>query len=275
MSLDPTQTKSLRKKHEAAYYKRFRQLKGQLRTAIEERDVLHLGSQRVRNAAPNPREYQFLSDSEKRRRFEAWLQKQIDNGVLVVENPDAVRRGNHYSAQYLRKAYSKGAQDAGKELRSRGVDVQQESVADVFNTPVHRQKLEQLHTRVFENLNGITSDMSDEIGDELAEALSEGLNPRDAARNINDRVDKVGITRARLLGRTEIIHAHAEGTLDRLGREGFEEVQADVEWSTAGDSRVCPICASLQGNTYTLEEARGKLPAHPSCRCAWLPVTNS
>jgi SPP1 gp7 family putative phage head morphogenesis protein len=273
MSTDPTKTKTLRSEHEAEYYNRFRQLKGQLRTAIVERDTLHLGAQQARNAQPNPRDYKFLSDAEKRKRFEAWLGKQIDDGVLVVENPDSARQGNHYSAPYIRKAYAKGVRHAGIEARKQGVDVDEESLNQVFNAPVHRQKLEQLHTRVFENLNGITSDMSDEIGDELATALSEGKNPRRAASAINDRVDKVGLTRARLLARTEIIHAHAEGTLDRLGRDGFEQVTADVEFSTAGDSRVCSICASLGGNTYTLEEARGRLPVHPQCRCAWLPIT--
>jgi SPP1 gp7 family putative phage head morphogenesis protein len=272
MSADPTKTKTLRSEHESEYYNRFRQLKGQLRTAIVERDTLHLGAQRARNAQPNPRDYKFLSDAEKRKRFEAWLGKQIDNGVLVVESPDGARQGNHYSAPYIRKAYAKGVRHAGIEARKRGYDVDEESLADIFNTPVHRQKLEQLHTRVFENLNGITADMSDEIGDELATALSEGTNPRRAASSINDLVDKVGLTRARLLARTEIIHAHAEGTLDRLGRDGFEKVTADVEFSTAGDSRVCSICASLGGNTYTLEEARGRLPVHPQCRCAWLPI---
>jgi hypothetical protein len=262
MSTDPTQTKTLRQKHEAEYYKRLRQLKGQLKKAVRERDVLHLGSQRARNAAPDPRDYKFISDAEKRRRFEAWLQKQIDNGVLVVENMDGVRNGKHYSAPYIRKAYAKGVQDAGIELRKRGYDADKQNLEDIFNLPVHQDKLARLHTRVFENLEDITTDMSDEIGDELTKALSEGLNPRVAASNINDRVDKIGITRARLLGRTEIIHAHAEGTLDRLGREGFDKVEADVEW----------ICASLQGNTYTIEEARGKLPRHPSCRCAWLPI---
>jgi len=71
------------------------------------------------------------------------------------------------------------------------------------------------------------------------------------------------------------IRAEIEGTLDRLDREGFDRVEVDVEFSTAGDARVCPICAGLQGNTYTISEARGRVPQHPGCRCAFLPVVDS
>jgi hypothetical protein len=57
-----------------------------------------------------------------------------------------------------------------------------------------------------------------------------------------------------------------------LGTGAFTTVEADVEHQTAGDSRVCPQCASLQGTRYTIAEARGVVPVHPRCRCAWKPV---
>jgi hypothetical protein len=41
---------------------------------------------------------------------------------------------------------------------------------------------------------------------------------------------------------------------------------------TAGDDRVCPICEDLEGITYTVEEASSVIPAHPNCRCAFVPV---
>jgi SPP1 gp7 family putative phage head morphogenesis protein len=275
MSSDPTRTKTLRDEHSREYGRRFRELKGEIRTAIEDRDVLHLGRQRARNAAPNPRQYQFLTDEAKQERFEDWVGRQIDDDILVVQSSRKVRNGEHYSGPFIRKAYAKGLRDAGVELRKRGVDVSQETLEDVFTVPAHREKLQRLHTRVFENLDDITEDMSDEVSDTLSESLSQGHNPRKAARNLNERVDTVGLTRSRLLARTEIINAHAEGTLDRLDREGFDRVEVDVEFSTAGDARVCPICAGLRGNTYTISEARGRVPQHPGCRCAFLPVVDS
>ena len=74
------------------------------------------------------------------------------------------------------------------------------------------------------------------------------------------------------LARTEVINAYTEGTLDSYERLGVEEVQGRAEWSTAGDDRVCPQCAGMEGAVFTIREARGLIPLHPNCRCAWLPV---
>ena len=45
-----------------------------------------------------------------------------------------------------------------------------------------------------------------------------------------------------------------------------------VEWSTTGDERVCPKCKPLGGMVLKIKEAKGMLPRHPNCRCAWIPA---
>jgi len=270
---DPTRTKTLRGDFASACNTRFRSLKGDIREALVDLDVLQLGSQRALNQAPTPRDYQFLSDAEKRERFQAWLREQIDTGVLEPTDGDAVRRGEHWTAQYVRKGYARGAKDAGAKIRQQGGDAELfENLEDVFNKPVHASKIELVYARTYDALEGVTQEMDTQISRELSNAIAEGWNPRRAASKLNDRVDAIGMTRAQTLSQTEIIHAHAEGTLDRLESDGFTEVEADVEHLTAGDSRVCPQCASLQGTTYTIAEARGVIPVHPRCRCSWKPI---
>ena len=45
-----------------------------------------------------------------------------------------------------------------------------------------------------------------------------------------------------------------------------------VEWVTAQDADVCPICEGNAG-TYDLETERvPEIPVHPSCRCILEPV---
>lgn len=273
--MDPTLTSTLRNAFVGDVNKRFRAIKGDVRRIVEELDVLHLGRQSAENSAPDPRDYEFLSDSEKRQRFQAWLREQVDGGVLEPAEGRAVRRGEHWTSQYVQKGYTKGVTDAGAKIRQQGSDAQVfENLEDIFNQPVHSSKIELVYTRAYDGLEGITQEMDTQISRELSNAISQGWNPRKAAREINDRVDAIGMTRARTLSQTEIIHAHAEGTLDRFESEGFTEVEADVEHRTADDSRVCPTCASLQGNTYTLAEARGRIPIHPRCRCSWIPIVD-
>jgi hypothetical protein len=43
-----------------------------------------------------------------------------------------------------------------------------------------------------------------------------------------------------------------------------------VEWLTASDP--CPECSAMAGVVLKLDEAEGLLPAHPNCRCCYLPA---
>ena len=59
---------------------------------------------------------------------------------------------------------------------------------------------------------------------------------------------------------------------DAYEEAGIKGVKAKVEWVTAGDDRVCEECAGLEAEVFTLDQARGLIPLHPNCRCAWIPV---
>jgi SPP1 gp7 family putative phage head morphogenesis protein len=75
-----------------------------------------------------------------------------------------------------------------------------------------------------------------------------------------------------MLARTEIIRAYAESSLQEFRNWEVEGVNALCEFQTAEDERVCSKCSHLQGVIYTIDEASGVIPVHPSCRCIWLPI---
>jgi SPP1 gp7 family putative phage head morphogenesis protein len=52
---------------------------------------------------------------------------------------------------------------------------------------------------------------------------------------------------------------------------GIKEVGVMVEWSTAGDDRVCEECESMEGKIMDIDDAHGMIPVHPNCRCAFIP----
>jgi hypothetical protein len=57
----------------------------------------------------------------------------------------------------------------------------------------------------------------------------------------------------------------------RKPRDEFEPLSL-VEVLTAGDDKVCEDCQDIsEGGPYLIEEARDKIPAHPNCRCAFVP----
>lgn len=74
---------------------------------------------------------------------------------------------------------------------------------------------------------------------------------------------------ATVVSRTEVVRSFAEGRLEAYKQSGVVE---KVEFVTAPDERVCPICVGLEGSVYTLEEAVGLIPVHAACRCTLIPV---
>lgn len=295
---DPTRTAALRAEYVAACRRRFNQVKPLIKTVVVDNDALGLdtpnnrlsvfSSSLARNARI-PTRYDFPSDpAGKSQAFLDWLNEMVREQVLeIIEGEAKVALNNAWQSTYVRAAYGRGIAHADALLRSPAAqkwarenninllidpDLGEYSIAAMFNRPIHADLLAMLFTRNFNELKGITEAMSTQIGRALAEGMVRGLGAKAIAQMIVDRVDKIGITRAMVMARTEIIRAYAESTLNRYMEFGIQDVVGQVELSTAGDHRVCPVCKGLAGKRMTIQEARGMIPVHPQCRCAWLPV---
>jgi SPP1 gp7 family putative phage head morphogenesis protein len=120
-------------------------------------------------------------------------------------------------------------------------------------------------------LKGVTDATAARIAHTLVDGLTRGDNPREIGRALAKEVN-VSKARAQTIARTEIIRTHAEGQLAAFDQMGVTHVGVAAEWATAGDARVCPKCRPLNGVVMRVDEARGLLPRHPNCRCAWLPA---
>jgi len=144
-----------------------------------------------------------------------------------------------------------------------------------------------LYIRSFDELKGITSALEKMISTSLAQSFAEGRGPYQIARILARRATEKGMDlsiedsmgraisaerRAVILARTEVIRAHSEANLNVFEEAKVEGVGVKAEWSTAGDDRVCPLCQPLEGQIFTIAEARGKIPLHPQCRCTWVPM---
>lgn len=263
--VDPTRTKTLRRRYAQTLRGGFAAINTAIRTGVRDRDVFALAREAL---ADPPRPFDFQRDSAKVEGFRRWLDEQQRADVL-----QAIGRDRN---QFITPAYRRGVQHADTELRKAGVGVESGvPVQAVATAPLHRDRLELLYTRNFQALEGITDEVGRQVSRELADGLAEGVGPREMARSLTDRVDAIGKTRATVLARTEIINAHAEGTLRRFEELGQDEVTVKAEFQTAGDTRVCPECAALEGTVFPIEEAQGVIPVHPQCRCAFVPAGGS
>lgn len=143
-----------------------------------------------------------------------------------------------------------------------------------FGRRIAKSKVEILAERTLTDLKGITESSARKMQHILLDGLVEGQHPRKIARDMSKALD-IDRKRAETIARTEIIRTHAEGQLQALEDMGVAEIGVMVEWATAGDGRVCPLCEELEGVVLKVKEAHNLLPRHPNCRCAYIPANVS
>jgi SPP1 gp7 family putative phage head morphogenesis protein len=220
--------------------------------------------------------FAFQTAPEQLESFESWLREQ--QGARFGDRADP------YWEEFIQEAYEKGAgrafddtNQARRALAQTAEDIEflqgskEQFLRDAFAQPETREKISLLASRTFGDLRAVNGQMAALLNRTLSAGLAEGMNPRVIARTM---LEGIGLNRdrAQVIARTEIIRAHAEGQLDAMERMGVERVGVMVEWSAAGDDRVCPLCRPLDGVVMKISEARGLIPRHPNCRCAHVPA---
>lgn len=266
---DPTRTLALRKKYEADMVRRFKRLRAQIPARLEA--VMSSG---IRTNADG---FEFTLDGRKIADFMDWLESTQARELFGVEKGTSISQASSRSWQniYLRSAYQKGVAMAASQMRKGAIEVADRWITAALTRPIHADRAGIIYTRAYTALRGVTQAMDSAISRVLAEGAALGRGMREIARGIVDRVDKIGITRARMIARTEIINSHAEASLNSYAEAGLEGVEIQSEFATAGDNKVCPECQELEGKVYSIDDARGVIPVHVQCRCAWLPVVSN
>lgn len=291
--VDPTQTGAIRERFIREMRRRFLSLIAVIKEAIIEQDVLGInvapsGKQKlsaiqflqqfgrdvIGDQAPGQNAFAFQRSADRVAAFMEWLRAENAANILQVSVGTPVRQAAEFSWMnlYIDTSYRKGVRDAAAKMKKGGAKVSSKWVGNALNRPIHADRVGLIYTRVYRELKGITEAMEQKISRVLAQGIAEGLNPRSIAANLVEEVSKISKTRAEVLARTEVISAHAEASLNAYEEAGIEGVEVEAEWSTAGDDRVCPQCEDMEGTVMTLNEARNRIPAHPQCRCAWIPL---
>lgn len=288
--IDPTRTLTLRKSFEAQMVRRFKVIIKAIVQAVVKDDVFGLipREHAIHALAElKPRQFEFISSDQKISKFMEWLEEMVNANVLEVIPRPGTRTGSApWTNIYIQSAYQKGLARARQELKAKGYDVptaqgalpgSRDTISVAFNQPMHADAVAIAYTRAYDGLKGITQAMDQQISYVMAQGLAEGRGAMDIARNLVNRVEKIGITRARMLARTEIVNAHHQATINEYEQWGVQGVSVQAEWLTAGFG-VCPECLRLarggdvKPGIYSLGKIRGMIPVHPNCRCAAIPV---
>lgn len=294
---DPTRTTVLRNAFARETRRRFRRLTRVIYQAIVEEDCFGLQGGFYQLTPPIRQAFAFPRNADKVSAFMAWLQQQIDLGILEVRELTQVGIGveGAWTNKYIYDSYKRGVIRARYELQKAGFPVPgidaTGGIEISLSTPFHLDRLGLLYTRTFSGLKGITTAMDTQISRVLAQGIADGDGPRLLARKLISTINgtKMGdlaITdtlgrfipasrRAEMLARTEIIRAHHNATIQEYRNWAVEGVVVQAEWMSAGDDRACNRCLDLTGTVFRLDVIEKMIPLHPNCRCIALPWRQS
>ncbi len=293
---DPTHTTGLRNAFAREMKRRFLELTIAIKEGVVNRDCFGLKKEGLgvhQVIPPDWKAFAFMRDPEKVAAFMEWLKKQVDAGLLKVGTFEQIGRAVEavWTNLYVFDSYKRGVIRARYELGKAGVklpSIEESGGIDmVMGLPFHMDRVGLLFTRVFTELQGITAVMDVQISKILAQGLIDGDGPALLARKLIATINGTGMgdlaitdtlgrfipaaRRAEMLARTEIIRAHHQATIQEYRNWGVLDIVVKGEWKTAGDDRVCDLCAALEGKIFTLDEIEPMIPLHPQCRCIALP----
>ncbi|WP_027098280.1 minor capsid protein [Clostridium paraputrificum] len=121
---------------------------------------------------------------------------------------------------------------------------------------------EDFSKRVWKELNNLEFTLNDV----LKRGIIQGETIAKIAKNIAKEMNN-SYGRAYTLARTETMHYFNEGAKESYRQAGIKK----VKWFTATDERRCSVCGAMHNKEYAIDKAP-IIPAHPRCRCTYIPV---
>lgn len=274
---DPTQTITKRKNFRQAMGGRWQDVRGNNREWIEN---LHQ-----------------LDGTRTRMRYREFFETMARNEVLEQTNQRIIEQGNHWTGSWVRTAYQQGLSKAESELINAGAPERAASEATRISQTLHRNALKQEYITVYTTVSDHISFAQKKVTDEFQQALQNGKSPRWLADQTNAVIRSDVKNRYTSMANTAIVRAVNEAALTSYEMLGVNNLAVAVEhidseprenakmrhnaageavFTTAGDSRVCPQCQALAGETLKLSEVRDashlQPPIHPNCRCWLMPA---
>jgi hypothetical protein len=275
---DPTFTFNLRRNYKSEVEFRWRKVRATVVDAVSRQDML--GTNMLKPSAAS----MLSGGQDKIKLFQDWFDRLL--AVAVLEND-----GN-WLTPMVTSAYNRGIERAMMLSNSKALPPDRDTV------------IAALRQFAFVELQGIVEAVSQVAVRSVAEGLINERNKSVIVSGITDAVQNIGVVRSRAMVDTIIVKSFNVASLDQFAAAGLKNVgilsetipaakpllhdakkkkksiiqklleePEQVEVLTAGDDDVCPICEDISlGGPYFIDDAYDLIPAHPHCRCAFVPA---
>lgn len=302
VSIDPTGTKPLRKAMFSMLAIKWRGMRALTRKMVVDQDILSLSARGLMQIG-NP---SVQGGATKVQMFQRWFDHIVAAQVLQGDGSfirDYIRRG-YEAGQVFAQAQvgnyvNRLSQDrietifqlAVVELQGIIEATSQQAVRVVASGLLHADR----PARIARSVAGVI----DTIGITRSAALVELIVVKAFSEATLDTYEAAGVQRVGLLPEAQLARvtdakpkkitpsgragsrsrrgeAPGERTIQRIKKHEREVAKATgglVNVETAGDDDVCPVCERIsKRGPYKINRARALIPAHPRCRCVFVPV---
>jgi len=162
--------------------------------------------------------------------------KSIDDIAKSIKKIITFQGLKTISDAVIKHTFSKGWEDAEKQLNK--------------NFIVNKQAIEYIQEYTFNNIKGMTEEITNDLRQELERGIMSGEGTDQLTKRIGS-VFKKGENRAEMIARTETNRAENQGKLQAFKSSG-ERYQK--KWSAVIDHRTSSICKRLNGKVVNMDE---------------------
>lgn len=203
------------------------------------------------------------------------LRRRVREANRLINGDSRKFNSKRWFEEYIDRAADKGIERAFLEGRKYVVDESEEEKLGAQRFFVkevkrqYRESIDLLKDKAKNDIDGIAEHLMTAVTREVTEILRRGGSKKEIKQAITKIYKNAISKRFKAFTSVSIIGAHAEAQLDAWEHLGHKLVGLKAEWLTAGDKRVCPRCKKNERKVFTIKAARGIIPLHIGCRCAW------
>ena len=302
---DPTGTQDIRRRYRALVDKQWNGFRAALRGVVVEQDMLGLSDKQ----SPLNTALAALPNDGKLRAFQTWVDATLERVTLKNDttylDPMVSIAYNRAVARAIKLTTGVQPEEAANSiaLLQQLVMTEMQGINEAVSQRIMRDTADALLRNVTaKQLFVILSTDAETIGKTRSRALVETMVAKAHVTGTLDQFEAAKVQRVGLVPETVRKFPDARKTADassgfsgtgpgsRISRTELPSastigrilgVQTRLESlftgmvnvETAGDEDVCPECEDIEAESpYTINEARSLIPAHPYCRCTFVPA---
>lgn len=163
------------------------------------------------------------------------------------------------------------------DLITLGMEVKgsmEQKLSEIKGTMYDPNTYENMTQHAFENVTGLRDDLKAKMRKDVEQLFKDGKYDKYNVMSVVTKHMEANESRADMIAQTEMSMAYNHGVLQRMDSfTASTGITMYKYWHGFKYSEVtCTYCRPRIGEKYHIHDHTETLPAHPRCRCIWIPM---